>query len=103
MHISTASRIANSLVAAGHFPEGIRLWAGLGHNGKHSGNLERDLHRKLEAHHGFHLELYWIEVTLVKMNGLGSVREKVPVFLPREFYSAAYQAGWNQFEASAVH
>jgi hypothetical protein len=64
--------------------------------------MERDLRRKLQHHHGYHLDVYWIYVTLDKTDGLGVVRELVPVLLPWELYAAAYSSSWAQFESSAV-
>ena len=87
---------------AGYKPDGIEMLAKLGTSGKHPGNLEKELHRKVENLHGFVLEVYWIKITLANLNSLGSQQVLVPVFLPFEMFAAAWGAGWHQFERSAT-
>ena len=102
MHTTTANEIACSLLNSGHSPSALRVLAEIGTGGKHPQNLERDLLTRVQHHHGFKIEPYWIKITLWNADKLGSSVQSVPVLLPFELYAAAWQAGWKQFERSAV-
>ena len=52
MSITAANEIANSMVRSGTAPPSVQLLASLGAHGTRPSNLERDLRRHLQNHHG---------------------------------------------------
>ena len=99
--VAPTHRLACSLARDNLVSPGILAYSSLGANGRHSQNVERDLHRWLGGLYGVSILPHMLKLHLCVPGHDDPQPVDLPIFAPHDWMIALYKAGRLQWERSA--